>query len=460
MGAPQVRAEYSQLDQLARLWAQEQQAQDQALKQITQALDALKGGGWTGQGATRFFGEMDSSILPSQRNLIKALEQASRVTTQIRARMQQCEADAAAVLKDKTELTVQLAEAQGSGGSGGDDAQAIEPKAKDEADKPWYQRAWEATRDVAVDIVKGAILGDYAEDTGIAGTIAQVLVGLVPYAGQAADVRDISKATIDYNNGVPGAGLRLIIATVAIIPGLDFLKGAKFLKKLGPLAEAFDGKVGRDLLEFLKDNPREVTTVGRALWELGDNPNAVEALARNTDAILPVLRNGPDMVGLVGKHGDDAAKVLTQYGEHGPDILRAYDNISDIPGAPNLLRDVVAGSSTTQGALGEIRYVNSVRDDVARVGDVIGGKKAADLVMRDGTVVDVKSYNWDTSFYRQPFGQQVELNKLLRQVQLRQQQYPGQPIRYVFQDTAIGGGVPQSIVDGLRNAGVDVVQIP
>jgi hypothetical protein len=152
--------------------------------------------------------------------------------------------------------------------------------------------------------------------------------------------------------------------------------------------------------------------------------------------------------------------VLTQYGEHGPDILRAYDNISDIPGAPNLLRDVVAGSSTTQGALGEIRYVNSVRDDVARVGDVIDSKKAADVVMRDGTVVDVKSYNWDTSFYRQPFGQQVELNKLLRQVQLRQQQYPGQPIRYVFQDTATGGGVPQSIVDGLRNAGVDVVQIP
>ncbi len=106
MPAPQVRAHHEQLQRIQRLFGAESQATDDQLRNLRQHLDQLKGGGWQGQAATRFFGEMDGSILPSVSRLVKALEQAGRVTGQITARMRQCEADAAAVLVDRTELNV------------------------------------------------------------------------------------------------------------------------------------------------------------------------------------------------------------------------------------------------------------------------------------------------------------------------------------------------------------------
>lgn len=127
MPARQVRAQHEQLKQIQQQFGSEAQASDQQLKSLRQHLDQLKAGGWKGKAATRFFGEMDSSVLPSLANLVKALEQAGRVTGQIAARLRQCEADAAAVLVDRTELNVPAGSgpagsspaASGSDGSGG-----------------------------------------------------------------------------------------------------------------------------------------------------------------------------------------------------------------------------------------------------------------------------------------------------------------------------------------------------
>ena len=46
-------------------------------------LEILKGGDWVGKGADKFYGEMDSAVLPALKRLITALETAQRVTRQI-----------------------------------------------------------------------------------------------------------------------------------------------------------------------------------------------------------------------------------------------------------------------------------------------------------------------------------------------------------------------------------------
>lgn len=128
MPAPQVRAAHEDLKQIATLFQQEGDNAQQTLAQLRQNLDQLQGGGWKGRGATAFFQEMNSSILPSLRNLQRALEQAGRVTTQISARLRQCEADAANQLQDRTDFNGNPADSGpgngtgtgGEGGSGGD----------------------------------------------------------------------------------------------------------------------------------------------------------------------------------------------------------------------------------------------------------------------------------------------------------------------------------------------------
>jgi WXG100 family type VII secretion target len=118
MPAPQIRAQHEQLQRIQQQFGAESQATGDQLRNLRQHLDLLKGGGWKGQAATRFFGEMDGSILPSVSRLVKALEQAGQVTGRIAARMRQCETDAAAVLVDRTELNVPAGAGQAAAGPG------------------------------------------------------------------------------------------------------------------------------------------------------------------------------------------------------------------------------------------------------------------------------------------------------------------------------------------------------
>lgn len=113
MPAPVVRSNYEHLDQIARLFNDESQAINQLLQQVAQCQQTLEAGGWKGKAATHFYNEMNTSVTPSVRRLMKALDQAGRVTVQIRARIQQAEGDAARVLDGRG------VEQGGSGTEGG-----------------------------------------------------------------------------------------------------------------------------------------------------------------------------------------------------------------------------------------------------------------------------------------------------------------------------------------------------
>lgn len=73
--------------------------------------------------------------------------------------------------------------------------------------------------------LEGALAGDFAGNESWSATSGQTAMGLVPVAGQIADIRDITAAGADVLGGTDGAWVRLGVAVVAIVPGLDFLKG-------------------------------------------------------------------------------------------------------------------------------------------------------------------------------------------------------------------------------------------
>ena len=74
--------------------------------------------------------------------------------------------------------------------------------------------------------VDGVVLGDFSEEESWWKITGQVLVGLVPYAGQVADIRDIAANIKGVSEGKEGAWLNLGLAGIGIIPLFgDLAKG-------------------------------------------------------------------------------------------------------------------------------------------------------------------------------------------------------------------------------------------
>ena len=291
---------------------------------------------------------------------------------------------------------------------------------------------------------------------------------------QAVQGKPVDKLTVALS------GVGLVADLTWLFPGPDPGDGANvLLAVLKGVAKAVPEGPIRDAIAkfvtYLAKHPDEAKKLAEALAPLAGHPDVVEALIKNPQALEIILRyssnssraaeslakHGPEAVELVSKFGDEGLEVLLEFGDNGLDVLRGYQRIADIPGAKNVLQDLLAGGTTMIGALAEIRYVNLLRHEgveIARVGDVMGSQKAADIILKDGTIIDVKDYNWNSTWYSSSFGVESEIKKLLRQVELRREQYPRAPIRYVF--TGSLDTVPPRIVEALRKARVEVVGVP
>ncbi|MBA3438730.1 MAG: hypothetical protein H0T92_02530, partial [Pyrinomonadaceae bacterium] len=104
----------------------------------------------------------------------------------------------------------------------------------------------------------------------------QTVVGVVPVLGQVADARDIAAAAGDVYQGEEGGWARLGIAMVAIIPGLDFLKGgSRAGRRL--LAEAAERSFSQVTEQGLQ---RLGTVLGREAVEQAEGELRVLAVSR------------------------------------------------------------------------------------------------------------------------------------------------------------------------------------
>jgi WXG100 family type VII secretion target len=99
MPAPRVRADHQQLAQLAQNFGRHSEAINAMQQNVKSKMQVLESRDWVGKGATKFYNEMNSSLLPSVKRLGSALARAKQVTLKISKIMQQAEDDAAALFK-------------------------------------------------------------------------------------------------------------------------------------------------------------------------------------------------------------------------------------------------------------------------------------------------------------------------------------------------------------------------
>lgn len=74
------RADYEALTRIAASFLQEAERVRQTTQSVQRMVETLRNGDWVGEGATAFYREMDSEVLPAMKRLASALEAAGRVT--------------------------------------------------------------------------------------------------------------------------------------------------------------------------------------------------------------------------------------------------------------------------------------------------------------------------------------------------------------------------------------------
>jgi hypothetical protein len=209
--------------------------------------------------------------------------------------------------------------------------------------------------DYVGDVIRGAVLGDYAEG-GSAGArlLGQVLVGFTPL-GVAADIRDLSAALHDLRAGKPGAGLGVALATAGFLPGGDLLKLAK--RSEHGIAGAA-AKTGKEALGDLR--PQEISQIQRAANELGSDiyvtGSAARGARRGVGSDLPLAGFGESKKGTksdidyaVKRGADDTADKLDlpdkdkSFGVRGVDFIN-LDKGPVIRFSPGKPPEVINGS--------------------------------------------------------------------------------------------------------------------
>src|SRR5918998_944475 len=99
MSAPVVRSDYDALVRVAQSFGKSANETNQSLQRLRSQMDVLQGGDWVGQGATAFYREMNSDVVPTMARLTRALEASNQVVMQINQIMKAAEDEAARHLR-------------------------------------------------------------------------------------------------------------------------------------------------------------------------------------------------------------------------------------------------------------------------------------------------------------------------------------------------------------------------
>jgi WXG100 family type VII secretion target len=99
MPASTVRSDYDQLKQISSGFSKANSAVASTNRSVNSAMQQLKGGDWIGKGATAFYKEMDSDVMPSMKRLEKAMAEAAKISNTIAKLMKQAEDDSSRLFR-------------------------------------------------------------------------------------------------------------------------------------------------------------------------------------------------------------------------------------------------------------------------------------------------------------------------------------------------------------------------
>lgn len=213
--------------------------------------------------------------------------------------------------------------------------------------------------------LEGAIAGDFAENRSWSAIGRQTVVGLIPGVGRVADARDIIAATAGVAQGKQGGWLQLGIAIVAIVPGLDFLKGGS--------------RAGRKVLKEVAEE--SVDDVAKAGMKRAARVFGSEAAQRAARELRSLMVARAELMTRLTRLAEDSVltrtKILKDNLESAIESLRTHLTAADFSGA---LRDKLGlpvralGSGAAFDHLGEVTdalrslnsALNSARDAILR----------------------------------------------------------------------------------------------
>ena len=78
-----IRASHDELPRMSKAFGSESARVKSTIDRLNRVIQVLEGGDWIGEGATAFFNEMRSEVMPALVRLMKALESGASVAEQI-----------------------------------------------------------------------------------------------------------------------------------------------------------------------------------------------------------------------------------------------------------------------------------------------------------------------------------------------------------------------------------------
>lgn len=98
MAAETVRSDFDQMKDIQGKWNTLAENTQNAIQNLNGKMEALKGGDWYGDSATKFFNEMDSVVMPAMKRAQQAFSEAGKVTISIAQTIKQAEDECSGIM--------------------------------------------------------------------------------------------------------------------------------------------------------------------------------------------------------------------------------------------------------------------------------------------------------------------------------------------------------------------------
>lgn len=151
-----------------------------------------------------------------------------------------------------------------------------------------------------------------------------------------------------------------------------------------------------------------------------------------------------------------------------PYLTQLYSQLSGIKGIEKVLRDMGVQDSKYTGStyqmLWALAHLAAHKDDILRVEDHDkGGQSAADVVLKNGDVIDLKNYGWYKGYYKKASNIKRTIKEFEGQVARYKKLYPNKKITYIFNNAGMDkndmSGFEQ-VKKALEGMGADVETWP
>ncbi len=224
----------------------------------------------------------------------------------------------------------------------------------------------------------GAILGDGFEDGDAVMTFGQIVVGCIPYVGQAADARDVLVGVNKmWSTGGKDGKLQTALAMVGFIPVIgDGIKASwkAGRKAMGTMTRSTAKELGT---KAVKEGAAE--TAGSASKQLG------ERALTNADEVAKHFDIDPALIRKMARDLDDLAAKAAKGGAEGAAAARQYAegvkaNLDAFGGNAGSLVGSMGGNWAT------VAKTLAKSPEGALVGQAMEGWRAAQLVSLDQAV--------------------------------------------------------------------------